>query len=101
MARKSAKNSVFLKAAKEKTSPKVYDLLLKLMRDDREDMAELVMKIDYLLEYTSICIKDRDYNEARETLNKAKSRIDTLKSEGIDTEYLDYLYEGIESKIKK
>jgi hypothetical protein len=98
--RKTTRNSEILKSAKETASPKMYSLLLDLVNDDRDDLAETVLKIDYLLGYASTCIKQRDINEAKEGLNKAKARIDLLKEEGIDTDYLDYLYEGIVKKLK-
>lgn len=101
MVRKSAKNSEFLKGIKAKTSTKVYALLVKLVGDDREDLAEIVLKIDFLLEYASTCLKQRDVRGAKESLEKAKSRIEALKNEGVDTEYLDYLYEGILTKTNK
>ncbi|MEF9951187.1 MAG: hypothetical protein RR840_04250 [Clostridium sp.] len=102
MGRKNARNSVVLKKAKSKTSPKVYDLLLRLVNVDREDLAELVLKIDYLLEYASVCLKQRDNREAKVTLDKVKERIDKIKTEesDIDVSCLDYLYEGILKKIK-
>jgi hypothetical protein len=100
MAKITTRNSELLKSAKAKTSTKVYSLLVKLVNDDREDLAEAVLKIDYLLEYASTCIKLRDFNEAKESLNKAKVRMDKLKEEEVNIEYIDYLYEGISKKIK-
>jgi phage shock protein A len=67
---------------------------------NREDLAEVVLRIDNLMKYASTCTRQRDYNEAKEGLTKAKSRIDMLKDEGVDTEYLEYLYEGIAKKAK-
>jgi hypothetical protein len=100
MSKQSAKNNELLKNSKVNTSPKIYSILLKLVNDDKEDLAEIVLKVDYLLEYTSTCIKQRDYKEAKESLSKAKSRIDDLKRQGISIEYLEYLYEGIAKKAK-
>lgn len=100
MAKKTTRNSKLLYNAKAKTSSKIYSLLVDLVNDDREDLAEVVLKIDYLLEYSSSCIKQRDFDEAKDALDKTRSRIDMLKEEGTDTEYLDYLYEGIKSKAK-
>ncbi|KMT22186.1 hypothetical protein [Clostridium cylindrosporum] len=102
MGRKNARNSEVLKASKDRTSPKIYDLLLKLVNSEREDLAEIVLKIDYLFEYASICVKQRDYREAKNTLNKAKERMDKIKSEesSIDISCLEYLYEGIIKKVK-
>ena len=100
MAKKNTRNNDLLNSAKLKTSPKIYALLIKLVNDDREDLAEIVLKVDYLLEYASTCIKQKDFDEAKEGLQKAKTRIDMLKREGINVEYLDYLYEGIAKKSK-
>lgn len=102
MGRKNARNSSVLKGAKDRTSPKVYDLLLRLVNSDREDMAELVLKIDYLFEYSSVCIKQKDYKEAKKTLVKARERMDKIKEEekDIDISCLEYLYEGILKKVK-
>ena len=100
MPKKTSRNSDFLSLAKESTSPKIYSLLVQLVNDDRKDLAELVMKIDYLLEYTSRCIKDRDFREAKTTIKAVKERIDILEKEKVDTEYINYLYEGINNKIK-
>lgn len=101
MSKKNTRNNELLSSAKSSTSPKVYSMLLDLVNDDREDLAELVLKIDYLLEYASTCIKQKDFDEAREVLSGARSRIDNLKSEGSDVDYLDYLYEGIAMKCKR
>lgn len=101
MPKVSSRNNELLSDAKAKTSPQIYSLILKLVNDDREDLAELVLKIDYILEYTSVCIKQKDLDEAKESLERAKTRIDMLKKEGANTEYLEYLYEGIAKKVKK
>ncbi|MEG1414983.1 MAG: hypothetical protein RSA01_02695 [Clostridium sp.] len=103
MGRKNARTSKVLKEAKSKTSPKVYDLLLRLANVDREDLAELVLKIDYLLEYSSTCIKQRDYKEARATLDKVRGRMDKIINEEsqVDISCLEHLYEGISQKCKK
>lgn len=101
MAKKNSRNSEILRSSKAKTSPKIYSLLVDLVNDDREDLAEVVLKIDYLLEYASSCIKQYDYEEAKESLEKAKSRIDMLKKEDANTDYLEYLYEGISKKANK
>lgn len=98
MAKKSARNNELLKNSKARTNPKIYTLLMQLVNDDREDLAEIVLEIDSILEYTSTCIRQRDLKEAREVLSSARSRIDTLKSQGVSTDYLDYLYEGIAKK---
>jgi len=100
MAKKSSRNNDLLNSVKAKTSPKIYDLLVELVNDDREDLAEIVIKVDFLLEYASNCIKQKDLEEAKESLQRAKSRIDKVKAEGGDTAYLEYLYEGIEKKAK-
>lgn len=100
MARKSSRNTDILKDTKNTTSPKIYSLLVELVNSDREDLAEDVLKADYLLEYTSNCIKDKDYKEAKHTIKMAKERIDKVKKSDFNVDYLMYLYEGIQSKIK-
>ncbi|WP_291580178.1 hypothetical protein [Clostridium sp. UBA6640] len=100
MSKKSSNNNELLSNSKANSSPKIYHLLVKLVNDEREDLAELVLKVDYLLEYASRCIKQKDFTEAKEVSDKAKNRINTLKDNYVDTEYLDYLYEGIVKKIK-
>ena len=100
MAKKSSRNNDLLYNAKAKASPQIYSLLIDLVNQDREDLAEVVIKVDYLLEYASRCIKQKDFEEANEGLTKAKSRLDMLKSEEVDTQYLEYLYGGIAKKAK-
>ncbi len=100
MAKKTSKNNNLLYTARENTSPKVYDIILDLVNKDKEDIAKDVMKVDYLLEYTSTCIKQKDFREARETINRVSERIKILKENRANTEYLEYLRDGIESKIK-
>ena len=100
MARKSSRNTDILRDTKNTTSPKIYSLLVELVNAEREDLAEDVLKADYLLEYTSNCIKDKDFKEARTTIKMAEERIDKIKNEGFSVDYLIYLYEGIRTKIK-
>lgn len=102
MGRKNARNSTVLKGAKDRTSPRVYDLLLKLVNSDREDLAELVLKIDYLFEYASVCVKQKDYKEAKLALSKAKIRMEKIEAEDseVNIDCLEYLYEGILKKVK-
>ncbi len=100
MAKKSSKNNDFLYNSKAKTSPQIYSILIKLVNEDKEDLAQIVIKIDYLLEYASSCIKQKDFEEARDSLNMARSRMDRLKNEEVNTEYLEYLYAGIAKKAK-
>lgn len=100
MAKKTSKNNDLLYTARENTSPKVYDIILDLVNKDKENIAKDVMKVDYLLEYTSTCIKQKDFREARETINRVSERIKILKENGANTEYLEYLRNGIKDKIK-
>ncbi len=100
MAKKNSRNTDILKETKNATSPKIYSLLVELVNEDREDLAEDVLKVDYLLTYTSNCIKDKDFKEAKSTIKMAKERLDKLKDNNADIEYLEYLYDGINSKIK-
>ena len=100
MGRKTSKNNDLLSSVRKDTSPKIYSLLVDLVNDDREDLAELVLKIDYLLEYSSACIRQKDFGEAKEALGKVENRIKMLDMQDIDTEYIKYLYDGIRNKCK-
>ncbi len=100
MAKKTSKNNDLLYNAKEKTNPKLYSLIVGLVNKDMDEEAKIVLKIDYLLDYTSRCIKLKDYREAKEALESAKTRIDKLENIGVDISYLEYLYDGIKKKIK-
>jgi len=100
MAKKNSKNNDFLNTYRNSSSPRIYSLLLELVNDEREDLAKIVLKVDYLLEYTSNAIKQRDYTEAKEAIEKARERIDSLKAENVDVEYLEYLYDGISKNCK-
>ncbi|GAB6168862.1 hypothetical protein JCM1393_13220 [Clostridium carnis] len=99
MSRKTSKNNDLLGSVKRTTSPKIYTLLVDLVNDDRNDLAEIVLKIDYLLEYTSNCINHKDFEEAKESIQRAEERLKLLKREGVDTEHLEYLYEGIKKEV--
>lgn len=99
MAKRTSRNTDILKETKNTTTPKIYSLLVKLVNEDREDLAEDVLKIDYLLAYTNTCIKDKDFKQAKETMEMAKNRIDKLIANGIDVEYLIYIYDGIKAKL--
>ncbi|MEK6264820.1 MAG: hypothetical protein N2B06_08655 [Clostridium sp.] len=100
MTKKNSNNSDFLYNSKANASPQIYSLLINLVTQDREDLAKVVIKVDYLLEYASRCIKQKDFGEANESLNKARIRIDMLKTEEANTEHLEYLYAGIAKKAK-
>ena len=100
MARKTSKNNDLLSSVRKETSPRIYSLLVSLVNDNREDLAEAVLKIDYLLEYSNACIRQKDFKEARETLLRVENRIKLLERDEIDTEYLRYLYDGINKKCK-
>lgn len=99
MAKKTSRNTDILQETKNTTSPKVYSLLVKLVNDNREDLAEDVLKIDYLLTYTNTCIKDKDFREAKDTMKMVKNRIDRLIDNDVDVEYLMYIYDGIKLKM--
>jgi uncharacterized protein with PhoU and TrkA domain len=75
MAKKTSRNTDILQETKNTTSPKICSLLVKLVNYNREDLAEDVLKIDYLLSYTNTCIKDKDFRQAKETTEMIKNRI--------------------------
>ena len=99
MAKKTSRNTDILKETKNTTTAKVYSLLVKLVNEDREDLAKDVLKIDYLLTYTNTCIKDKDFKQAKDTMQMVKSRIDKLVDNNVDVEYLMYIYDGIRTKM--
>jgi hypothetical protein len=101
MAKSSTRNNKLLRDSKQNTSPKIYSLLVSLVNSGKEIQAEEVLKVDYLLQYASTCIKQKDSTEARVALDKAKARINMLKKECAETEYLEYLYKGISEKTKE
>ncbi|MCQ2969863.1 MAG: hypothetical protein MJ191_07150 [Clostridium sp.] len=101
MAKYNSKNNDLLRDSKRNTTPKIYSLLCDLVNDEREDLAELVLKIDYLISYASNAAKGKDFKEAKETVYKANERIKMLKAENVDVSHLEYLLEGVEKKIKK
>ena len=92
MAKITSKNNSLLRDSRNKVSPKVYNLLMELVNDDREELAEVVLKIDYLIEY---------YNTALETVKRAEERVKLIKRENYDVSHLEYLLEGVKLKIKK
>ena len=100
MTKKNSRNNDLLYNSKFKASPQIYSLLVKLINEDKEDLARIVINVDYLLEYSSSCIKQKDIIEAKEALNKAKIRINMLKSQEVNTEYLEYLYTGVAKKAE-
>ena len=59
-----------------------------------------MIKVDYLLDYASRCIKQKDFQEATEGLDMAKTRINLLKKEQANTEHLEYLYTRISKRAK-
>ena len=99
MAKKTSRNTNILKETKNTTTSKVYSLLVKLVNEDREDLAKDVLKIDCLLTYANTCIKDKDLKQAKETMEMVKIRIDKLIDNDVNVEYLMYIYDGIKSKL--
>ena len=100
MSKVTSKSNDFLFTAKSNTSAKIYSILLELGNEDREDLAKEVKKVDYLLEYPSTCIKQKDFKEAKVSIKNVEDRMKKLEKEKGDVEYLKYLYEGIKKKIK-
>ena len=100
MARRNSQNNDFLNSIRKDVTPKIYNIMLELVNRDREDLAEHVLKIDYLLTYATNCVNLKDFKEAKLTLERIKARLDILEeNDGLD-EYLVYLYEGIVKKCK-
>lgn len=101
MAKITSKNNNLLRDSRNKVSPKIYDILLDLINEDKEDLAEMVLKIDYLIEYANKSIKAKDFEEAKEAIQKAEERTKMLKRAKADVEHLTYLIEGVNKKLKK
>ena len=59
MAKITSRNNDLLRDSRNKVSPKVYDLLIDLVNEDREDLAEIALKIDYLIEYANSLLRER------------------------------------------
>lgn len=97
----TSKNNDLLREAKQTKSPKIYNILLEFVNNGREDLAEMVLKIDYLIEYANKSIKAKDFEEAKEAIQKAEERIKMLKRSNTDIEHLNYLIEGVNKKLKK
>ena len=100
MAKVNSKNNDLLRDTKQKVSPKIYSILLQLVNDNKENLAEVVLKIDYLIEYANNCIKAKDRSGAKESLQMAEERMKLLKREEIDISHLNYLIDGVKKKIK-
>lgn len=100
MRTKTAKNNDFLYKNREGATPKVYALLVELVNEDREDLAKIVVKIDYLVEYAINAMRQKDFKEAKEALDGVEPRMEILKKENVDTSYLDYIYEGAIKRCK-
>lgn len=101
MGKITSKNNDLLRDSKQKTSPKIYSILLELVNNNREDLAEMVLKIDYLIEYANKSIKAKDIEGAKEAIQKAEERLKMLKRSDVDIEHLIYLIDGVNKKIKK
>lgn len=101
MGKYTSKNNDLLRDSKRTTSPKIYSLLCDLVNDNRDDLAEMALKVDYLISYANNAVKGKDFKEASETIAKAKERVKMLKRENADVSHLEYLIEGVEKKIKK
>ncbi|MBN1038571.1 hypothetical protein DVW12_07565 [Clostridium botulinum] len=101
MAKRNSRNNDLLKETKNTTTPKVYSLLVSLVNEDKENLAEDVLKIDYLLTYTNNCIKDKDFKEAKYTLQILDRRIENLKKQSVDIDHLSNIYDKLNSQIKK
>ena len=99
MAKKTSRSTDILQKTKNTTTSKIYSLLVKLVNEDKEDLANDVLKIDYLLTYTNTCIKDKDFKQAKDTMEMIENRLHKLVDNDVDVEYLMYIYDGIKMKL--
>ena len=65
MAKITSKHNDLLRDSRNKVTPKVYTLLMDLVNSDREDLAEMTLKIDYLIEYANSAIKAKDFSGSK------------------------------------
>jgi len=101
VAKITSKHNDLLRDSRNKVTPKVYTLLMDLVNSDREDLAEMTLKIDYLIEYANSAIKAKDFSEAKDSMQRAEERIKMIKRENFDVSHLEYLIEGVKKKIRK
>ena len=101
MAKITSRNNNLLRDSRNKVSPKVYDLLIELVNEDREDLAEMALKVDYLIEYANSAIKGKDSSEALEAIKRAEERLKMIKRANFYVIHLEYLIEGVKKKIRK
>ncbi|MFR5264243.1 hypothetical protein [Clostridium sp.] len=102
MAKQTSKNNDFLNTYKDNTSPKVYNLLVSLMNENKEKEAKEVTRLDYLITYFNSLAKGRNKKEIKEIGESINERITSLKKKNIDISYLEEVYEKIikENKVK-
>ena len=98
MAKITSKHNDLLRDSRNKVTPKVYTLLMDLVNSDREDLAEMTLKIDYLIEYANSAIKAKDFSEAKDSMQRAEERIKMIKRENFDVSHLEYLIEVLKKR---
>ena len=62
MTKKNSRNNDLLYNSKFKASPQIYSLLVQLINEDKEDLARIVIKVDYLLEYCKFLHKAKGHH---------------------------------------
>lgn len=100
MGKKNSTNNKLLRTYKDNTSPKVYGILVKLVNEERQDLAESVLKVDYLITYVNNCIKAKDIREARDILERISERLKLLKHNDVDISHLEILYNNLKKQCK-
>lgn len=102
MVKQTSKNNDFLNTYKDSTSPKVYNLLVSLMNENKEKEAKEVTRLDYLITYFNSLAKERNKKEIKEVGESINERIASLKKKNIDISSLEEIYEKIikENKVK-
>ncbi|SHE39654.1 hypothetical protein [Clostridium fallax] len=100
MGKRNSANNNLLRTYKDKTSPKVYAILVKLVNEDKENLAEDVLKVDYLITYANTSIKAKDFREAREVLARVEERLKKLDDNEVDISHLEYLYNNLKKQCK-
>lgn len=102
LAKKTSKNNDFLNTYKDNSSPKVYNLLVSLMNEDKETEAKAVTRLDYLITYFNSLAKGKNKKEIKEIYESINERIAMLKKKNVDISFLEDLFNKIikENKVK-
>lgn len=96
MAKQSSRNNDFLFSCKNTiASPKLYDYIVDLVNEGKEEDAKKVAKIDYFLDYLVAAIKARDKYSIIEMSDRIKIRFKELEEVGIKAPMLKESFDKV------